>query len=76
MKIELLLDIKPNLDAFYWIKRDGEYISGHCVCAGNVETNTPEQTELYLQKANAMYDRVVKFKTATTTVIKSIELDD
>jgi hypothetical protein len=76
MKIELILDVKPNLDAYYWIKRDGELLTGHCVYAGNVETNTPEESELFLNKANAMYDRVVKYKTATITVIKSIELDD
>jgi hypothetical protein len=76
MKIELVLETRPNQDQFYWIKKDGRNISGCCVYAGNRDTNKTEDTEGYLDQAIKMYDRVVDGTHVGELLIKSVVIED
>jgi len=60
MKYELILDVKVNKDAFYWVFVDGQRLDGHCMYAGNLLTNNEEKTAQCLADATKMYHEVIE----------------
>lgn len=75
-KIELIKELQPKGEIYYYVYVDGKRISDTCTYGGNISNDTQQYMDAQLEKANQVYDNIVTGRTSAAKVLTIIKSEN